>query len=106
MVLKEFVLSEVCQLKKEAKTLPTSKSVSMENRNSSDPANAEANELLLKKLEKKNNFLREDSHKKIKILIENITDLNKKIITQIFSYNQNNAEYSNKDVVTKSSTDI
>ena len=69
MVLKEFVLSEVCQLKKEAK------SVSMENRNSSDPANAEANELLLKKLEKKNNFLREDSHKKIKILIENITDL-------------------------------
>ena len=64
------------------------------------------NELLLKKLEKKNNFLREDSNKKIKILIENITDLNKKIITQIFSYNQNNAEYSNKDVVTKSSTDI
>ena len=66
MVLKEFVLSEVCQLKKEAKTLPTSKPTSMKNRNSPDPANAEANEL--KKLEKKSSFLREHSQKKLLLI--------------------------------------
>ena len=40
-----------------------------------------------------------------KTLIENTTDLNKKIITETFCYNQYVMENSNKDVDTKSSED-
>ena len=75
----------------------------MGNSNFSDPPNV-ANECLLEKLEKENSFLRENLQNRniiIKILIENITDLNKKIIPQSFSYNQNFAENLNKDVDTK-----
>ena len=63
----------------------------MGNNSSSDPANAVASDCLLEKSEKENSFLREDLRNKdviIKTLIENITDLNKKIITQSLSYNQ------------------
>ena len=59
----------------------------------------------LQKIKKRNSFLREDLENKnfIKILSENITDLNKKIIAQSFSCNQNIKENSSKDVDTKSS---
>ena len=59
----------------------------------------------LQKIKKGNSFLREDLENKnfIKILSENITDLNKKIIAQSFSCNQNIKENSSKDVDTKSS---
>ena len=84
MLLKEFVLSEVCLLKKETRT-STSKYVSMENSNFSDPLNTVANERLLEKLEKENTFLRDDlQNKNIEILNESITGLSKKIITQSF----------------------
>ena len=68
MVLKEFALSEVCLLKKEAKVLSASKYVCVVNSNSSDPPSAVANKQ--EKNRKKKN-----------------TDLNKNIITQSFSYN-------------------
>lgn len=42
------------------KALSASKYVSVGNSNSSDPPDAVVNEHLLKKLEKENNFLRED----------------------------------------------
>ena len=58
MALKEFVLSEVCLLNKEDK-----KDVSVGNSNSSDAQNEVANERLREKLEKENNFLREDFNK-------------------------------------------
>ena len=66
--------------------------------------NAVAKECL-QKIKKGNSFLREDLENKnfIKILSENITDLNKKIIAQSFSCNQNIKENSSKDVDTKSS---
>ena len=59
----------------------------------------------LQKIKKGNSFLREDLENKnfIKIISENITDLNKKIIAQSFSCNQNIKENSSKDVDTKSS---
>ena len=53
----------------------------MGNSNSSDPPNNVGHECLIEKLEKENRFLREDLQNKnitIKILTENITDLNKK----------------------------
>ena len=43
MILKEFALSEVCLLKKEAKVLSASKYVCVVNSNSSDPPSAVAN---------------------------------------------------------------
>ena len=53
---------------------------------------------MLEKLEKENSFLRKNlQDKNIKILLENIIGLIKKIITQSFSYNQNVKENSNKD---------
>ena len=79
MALKEFVLSGVCLLKKEEKTLLASKNVSVVNSNSSDPPNAGANERLLEKLEKENSLLRKDLQNKdviVKTLIEKTTDLN------------------------------
>ena len=69
MVLKEFALSEVCLLKKEAKVLSASKYVCVVNSNSSDPPSAVANKQEKNRKKKKN------------------TDLNKNIITQSFSYN-------------------
>ena len=58
LVLKEFVLSEFCLLKKEAMLLPTSRYVSKGKNNSSDPPNAVANKRLLEKLEKGSSLLR------------------------------------------------
>ena len=56
------------------------------------------------KLEKENTFLRDDlQNKNIEILIESITDLSKKIITQSFPYNQNGKGNWNNDRDTKSS---
>ena len=56
IALKEFVLSEICLLKKEAKALSATKYVSVGNSNSSEAPNAVANERLLEKLEKENSF--------------------------------------------------
>ena len=63
MELKEFVMSEVSLLKKEAKSLSTTNYISMANSNSSDPPSDVANECLLKKLEKEQ-FLRVDLQNK------------------------------------------
>ena len=54
-----------------------------------------ASERLLKKIRSGKQFLRENLRNKDVIIItfiENITDLNKKLITQSFSYNQHDAE--------------
>lgn len=56
MELKEFVMSEVSLLKKEAKALSTTNYISMANSNSSDPPNDVANERLLKKFGRKTDF--------------------------------------------------
>ena len=56
IALKEFVLSEISLLKKEAKALSATKYVSVGNSNSSEAPNAVANERLLEKLEKENSF--------------------------------------------------
>ena len=63
-------------------------------------------------MEKEISFLKEDlRNKDVNIFIdvirfvENVADLNKKIITQSFSYNQYVTENSNKDLYTKFSED-
>ena len=88
MVEKEFVFSEVCLLKKEAHTLYVSKYVSVGNSKSPDPPSIVGNECLLEKLEKENRFSRENFQNKNIFIKTLITDLNKKINTQSFSYNQ------------------
>lgn len=63
LVLKQFVLSEFCLLKKEAMLLPTSRYVSKGKNNSSDPPNAVANKRLLEKLKKGSSLLRRNLQK-------------------------------------------
>ena len=78
----------------------------MGNNSSSDPA--VARDCLLEKLEKESSFLKGDLRNKdviIQTCIENITDLNEKIISQSFSYNQYVTENPNKDVDIKSFED-
>ena len=78
----------------------------MGNNSSSDPV--VARDCLLEKLEKENSFLKGDLRNKdviIQTCIENITDLNEKIISQSFSYNQYVTENPNKDVDIKSPED-